>query len=867
MRERRLARWLAALLPPATRHDVFEPAACDLEAARVHAGRRGGSLRLILLFLDCWRLAPAEMLPMFIRDVQHAFRLLRRDLLFTAAVVLTLAIGVGANVSVFAVVNAVLLRPLPYADAERLVMIQHRSTRTGLTKSFIAIGDHVDLRTRQTAFSQFAGYGHGPTVVHGPNEAWDASALAATAELLPALGVRPAEGRAFEQADMHPGAARVAMLGYDFWQRHFGGDPGVVGRIVPIGLTRDPHRIVGIAPPGFAFPIANAADVIVPMRLPADAPAARTSGWTFAVARLAEGVTLEQAGAHLQTLSRQMEAEHPEQNQGSEYFVTPIRDAMVGETRTALVYLLAAVGLVLLIACVNVANLLAARALGRRHEMSVRVALGAGRRQILMQLVAESLALGLVACVAALGFAYWALPALVSLVPASLNLDAPGRIGIDGVVLAFASALSVGTALLFGLFSGLGLRRDATAGTLTASRGSTSGGVARTASAALVVVEIAIAIVLLAGAGLVLRSFAALLAVDPGFRTTGVVTVNLAVPPARYGDAPARAALQRRLFESLRALPGVDAVGSASVVPLTGNHWTAPLARADRPLPAGERPPEVGWQSATAGYFQALDIPLVEGRLFDDVRDGVDAPPVVIISAAARDRYFPGESPVGRRLRTGDGEAEIVGVVGSIRRAALTDEPWADLYFAQSQSPGASMTLFVRGDGNDALPAAIRATLREVEPGMLIRSVTPLAEIAGESVQVTRLVLWLMGLFAVAALALAALGIYAVMSYAVRRRMRELGTRAALGATPASLLRLVLGEGARLTMAGAAVGATGALGVGRALAGIMPDAPAADPLVLAVATSALAAVAMLACYVPARRAARVDPVRTLVQAP
>lgn len=863
MRESRVRRVLASLLPPRLRRDVFEPSACDLDADRARAGRRPPRLALVLLFLDCWRLAPSEVFSMFLNDLRHAFRLLRRDPLFTATIVVTLALGVGANVSVFAVVNAVLLRPLPYADADRLVMLEHRDRRTGLTKAFIAVGDHVDIRARQQAFEAFAGFGSGPTVIHGETDSWEGSALMATAELLPALRVQPFAGRVLNEADMHPTAARVALLGYEFWQQHLGGDPGVVGRSIAIGMARVPHQIVGIAPPGFRFPITAPADVILPLRLPAAPPANRRAGWTFAVARLAPGVSLDEAQAQLAALAANLESEHPEQNQGSEYRLEPLRDAFVGESRTALVQMLAAVGLVLLIACVNVANLLAARSLGRRQEMAVRVALGAGRRQILMQLVAESLALGAISGACALAFAWWAVPALVSLVPASLNLGAARDIGLDGTVLAFAALVSLGTSLVFGLFSGLGLRRDTTAGTLTSTRGTTGGAAARRASAVLVVAEIAIAIVLLTGAGLVLRSFANLLSVDPGFRTDNVLTLSIAAPPARYPDAPARAAFNRRVFDTIRALPGVQAVGTAAVMPLTGNVWSVPFDRADRPVPAGERAPDVGWQAASEGYFTALGIPLLEGRLFSSA-DTADSPDVVIISEAIRDRFFDGQPAVGRRVRLGDGEAEIVGVVGSIRRGSLTDAPWADMYFSQEQSPAASMNLFIRtSDDPMVLVPALRGTLREIDDAMIVRQVRLLDDVAAESVQITRLVLWLLGLFAATALALAAVGIYGVMSYAVRQRMRELGTRAALGATPGSLLRLVMGNGARIAAAGTAIGLAASLLAGRALQSLLFSTAPSDPAVLAGAAGLLAVTAMLACYLPARRASRVDPVQTL----
>ena len=766
--------------------------------------------------------------------------------------------------SVFAVVNAVLLRPLPYGDADRLVMIEHRDARTGLTKAFIAMGDHIDMRARQKAFDVFAGFGSGPTVIHNGQDSWEGAVLMATAELLPALGVQPLAGRALAPSDMHPNAARVAMIGYAFWQRNLGGDPGIVGRAIPIGLGRVPHQIVGIAPQGFRFPMTSNADVIMPLRLPAEAPSSRRNGWTFAVARLADGVTLEQAQAQLGSLSKQMEQEHPEQNIGSEYYAKPLRDAFVGESRTALVQMLGAVGLVLLIACVNVANLLAARSLGRRQEMSVRVALGAGRRQILMQLVAESLALGIVSGVSALAFAYWAVPALVSLVPASLHLGAGRDIGLDGTVLIFAAALSVGTSLVFGLFSGLGLRRDTTAGALMSTRGMSGGAVARRASSALVVAEIAIAIVLLTGAGLVLRSFANLLSVDPGFRSANVLTLNLAAPPARYPDTAARLAFNQRVFDAIRALPGVQAAGSAEVMPLTGNVWSVPFDRADRPVPAGERAPDVGWQAATSGYFTALGIPLIEGRLFSTTQDGPDAPVVVIISEAIRDRFFDGQSAVGRRVRLGDDEAEIVGVVGSIRRGALTDAPWSDMYFSQEQAPDTAMNLFIRTSGDPAaLIPALRAAMREVDPAIVTRAARTLDDVAQESVQVTRLALWLLGLFALTALALAAVGIYGLMSYAIRQRMRELGTRVALGATPGSILRLVLGSGAKIAAIGTGVGLLASFLAGRAIQGLLFSTAPSDPAVLVGASALLGVTAMLACYLPARRASRVDPAQTL----
>jgi predicted permease len=863
MPESPVRRLLAALLPAELRRNVFEPALHDLDLERVRRGHgraRGG---VLLLFLDCWRLAPAEVFSMFLHDLRHAFRLLWRDPGFTITAVLTLTLGVGANVAVFAVVNALLLRPLPYVDADRLVILEHRDRRTGITKEFIAMGDFVDLRARQSSFEAIAAYGTGRNVVYVNNEPLDVSALGATPDLLSTLRVVPYAGRALQAEDGKQGAAPVVMLGYAFWQQQLGGDPTIVGRSIKIGVNPLMRQVVGIAPPGFRFPATAQSDVIFPLTIPAQAPAQRKSGWTFAVGRLKPGVTFEQATTHLNALSRQMEQEHPTQNQGSEYFAVSVRDAMVGDTRSALLLLLAAVGLVLLIACANVANLLAARSLGRRQEMSIRVALGAGRGRLLGQLLAESIALAGVAGTCAVLFARWAIPALVSLMPSSVALAAPDSIRVDAAVLLFAAGISLFATVAFSLFSALGFRRDYTAGTLVSPGRVTTGTAVRRATSTLVAAEIALALVLLTGAGLVLRSFSNLLAVDPGFHTAGVLTANFAVPVDRYREIGARVTLQQRMFAAVARIPGVEAVGVAAVTPLTGNNWTVPFERADRPVPAGQRPPDVGWQSASAGYFRSLRIPLRAGRLFS-AQDDPSAPPVVIISEAIQDQFFKGDTAVGRKAKLGDQEFEIIGVVGNIRRAALTDTPRLDMYFSQAQQPSNASTIFVRTTGDTSqLATELRAALRGVESAMLLRDVRSMDEITRESMQVTRLALSLLVAFAAAAIALAAVGIYGVMSYAVRQRMREMGTRMALGATPGGILWLVLGHGARIAIAGTLVGVAVSFVAGRALQTLLFGTSPNDPKILLAAAALLLVTALAACYFPARRATRVDPVKTL----
>jgi putative ABC transport system permease protein len=439
------------------------------------------------------------------------------------------------------------------------------------------------------------------------------------------------------------------------------------------------------------------------------------------------------------------------------------------------------------------------------------------------------------------------------------------EVGLNLPVALFSVAASVAAALIFGLVACLGFtghQRSA----LAVSRGTTIGGSARRAASMLVVGEIALAGVLLVGAGLTLRSFANLVAVNPGFQIDNVLIAQVALPTARYPTPQARAELYSRAFSALTALPEIDEAGVAAVMPLTGNNWTVPFERADRPLPAGVRPPDVGWQAATAGYFQALGIPLRAGRLFEDRDAASPVAPVIISESIARD-YFPNESPLGHRVKNGDSQLEIVGVVGDIRRAALSDRPRADMYFAFARFADSQSTLFIRTTGDPLLSfPAVRTALRSLEPNIMLRRAQTMEDVAAASTAVTQLAMRLLAGFAAVALTLAAVGIYAVMAYSVRRRMRELGTRVALGASRADIIGLVMREGGVITVAGVIAGlAAGLLGA-RSLSALLYGVPSSDPVALAVAAGLLSVTAMVACYVPARRASRVDPARTLTEA-
>ena len=615
-------------------------------------------------------------------------------------------------------------------------------------------------------------------------------------------------------------------------------------------------------PPGFRFPTMPRTDVILTQALPASAPAARKSGWIYGLGRLRSGATLQSAAAELATIAQQLEREHPDENQGTRYEPVTLRDTLVGDTRRPLILLLAAAGFVLLIACANVANLLLARALGRQQELAIRVALGASRQRLVTHVLAEGLALGLAGGAASVAVAWYASPILTAFIPNAASVPGLEQPAIDAGVLLFAVAAAVVSALIFSAIACVGLLRNDRPAVVGQRRSTMTPG-AKRATSSLVVVEIALAVVLLSGAGLTLISFGNLLAVDPGFSTANVLTVEFALPDGRYDATESRRALYARAFAEIQALPSVESIGAAQVTPLTGNNWTTPLQRVDRPLAAGQRPPEVGWQMATRGYFKALRIPLRSGRLFEP-RDAT-GPAVVVISQSAADRYFAGETAVGHRISLGDMEAEIVGVVGDIRRASLVDDPRADLYFPFDRESIPSATLFIRttGDPETVLPS-VRAAVRRLEPNAAFFGTRTLARIAAESAAATRLASRLLAGFAVIALVLATIGVYGVMSYGVRRRTRELGTRLALGASPGDIMRLVLRQAGVLALVGLAAGMAATLALARTLSSLLFGVPPWDPVALTSAAALLALATLAASYLPARRAARVDPASILV---
>ncbi len=794
----------------------------------------------------------------------HAFRLLYRQPGLAAAVILTLTLGIGANTAVFSVVEAVLLRPLPYPTADRLVMLEHRDERTGLTKPNIAIGDFLDIRARASSLDNVVAYSPDRSVLYGQGDPLPVEVLSTTGGFAEAVGLRPALGRLLTADDSRISSPRVVVLSHELWVNLFNADPDVLGRQIQVGTLQ--REVVGVAEPGFRFPPTSnrRSDIMAAWRMDDAPPASRRNGWPLVVGLVAPGATVEQVSAELQELSVAFEAEFPADNTGTRYRAVPLRQALLGDTRTPLLMMLGAVGIVLLIACANVGNLLLARAMGRRQEMAVRAALGAGRGRLLLQFFAEGLVLTTVAAMCGTLVAFWGVPALVTLIPANVNVPGLEQVGLNLRVLGFTAGLSLLAALAFCLVSVVSIRgseRDALAShtRIVGHRG------ARRVADGLVVAEVAFAVLLLIGAGLVTRTMVNLLERDPGFDPNGVLTMSIALPATpEYQTVEARQAFYAALWPAVQAVPGVTVAGSAAVTPLTGNNWTIPLRRADRPDVAGQKPPDVGWQVASEGYFKALNIPLLDGRLFD-ARDRPGSAPVVIVSSAIAREYFPEGSVVGRRVRVGDAEAEIIGVVGDIRRASLTDEPRADMYLPAEQSPSMGAGLFIRVAGDpSAAAAAVREAVQRLEPRVAFANVSTLDATLQQSIASTRLAVWLLGLFAAVALLLSAVGVYGVMAYGIRQRTRELGTRVALGATQQDLVWMVLRQGMQTAAAGIALGLGATWVASQWIDSLLFGVEPFDPATVVVSVVVIGVAALLACYVPAWRASRVDAARTLL---
>ena len=795
-------------------------------------------------------------------ELRHAFRALRRAPAFTTAAAIVLGLGIGVTTAIAALCYAVLLRPLPYPQPERLVTVwQDLRLQGGPPDEWASPGNVVDWRDPALFSTSAAITGWSASLTHG-GEPELLTGAQVTASYFGTLGARPLYGRDFTADDDVPNAPRVAILSHGLWQRRFGGDPAIVGTSIPIGGA--PHTIVGVLPTGVVPVVLTDAEIFRPLRLNTANPS-RGAIFLRVVARLADGVTLDTARARAEVKARQLETAHPSTNRDARIAIVPLQERIARESRPALLVLLGAVGLVLLIACANVANLALARTISRSRELAVRAALGASGARLALQQLAESAIASGIAGIGGLLLALWLLQALSALAPAAIAL-APDGLGSTARIAAIASVVTIVTALLFGLVPALRSSRPQAdgAGLREGARSTHSAGRARRG---LVIAEVALAAVLLVGAGLLLRSFLALQSFDRGFNPHGLLVGQIVPDPTAYRERPTLASFYDRLQPRLAAIPGVAVASLSSILPFGGDSDFS-FEIEGRTLPSNESQQPVTWYRAiSADHLRAMAIPILRGRGLDQK----DAAPSVVVNETFSRRYWPQGDALGQRLRPGPDAPwfTIVGVARDTYSRGPTERPVAELFVSYTHIPERGMWMVLRptvGPGVDpdaaaaALAPALRAALREIDPSMPISSLATLAELMGEDIARPRGLAAVTGLFAGLALLLSAAGVYAVLAYSVAQRTAEIGVRLALGAQISDIFRLVLGEALRLGALGVVVGMAAALVAGRALQAVLFNVSAVDPIAIG-STAALLGVALLAAgYLPARRAARVDPV-------
>jgi putative ABC transport system permease protein len=800
----------------------------------------------------------------FLGDLRYAIRSLGKSRGLTAVAVLVLAIGVGANTALFSAVDAALLEALPYPGADRLVSVYTTARSDPSERLGISPADYLDWRARSASFEALAAYRGWNFSLGGSDGAERVEGAVVAAGLFPLLGVAPERGRAFAASEEGSGE-RAAVLSHGLWTRRFGGDPGVVGRSVR--LNGEPFVVRGIMPDAFRFP-AGAELWVLPRRRVPESPLdpagekseERGHGYLDVVGRLRPGVSLAAARAEMDAVARRIERENPSTNMDSGVRLTPLREDLVGAARPTLLVLLAAVGLVLLVACGNVGALLAARATSREAEIAVRVSLGATPRRLVRQLLTESAVLGLAGGALGMVVAVWGVGPLATLVPA--GLPSPAEVGASAPVLAFTLVLSLATSLLFGLLPAFQSSRVAPATRLREGARSTRTAWSRGAGGFLVAGEIALSALLATGAVLLLRSYARLQDVDPGFDARGVLTAQLALPAATYGEPDKRAAFVADVLERARALPGVEAAGAVSRLPLRPGNSSRTL-QLEGESPA--RTADADFRVATPGYFTAMKIPLLAGRDFDEA-DRAGRPGVAVVNRALAGLAWPGRDPLGRRISIPDegGELEVVGVVGDVRHAALAEEPNPEVYVAFAQDPWPFFTFTLRSaTGAAGLAPALRDLVHDADPDQALSQVRTLPGVVEDSLARRRLAARVLGLFAGVALLLAALGVYGILSYSVSRRSREIGVRMALGARRADVFGLVLRQGLLLTVAGLGAGLLLALALTRVLASQLYGLSARDPVTYIAVGALLVSAGVAAASVPARRLASADPLTVL----
>jgi putative ABC transport system permease protein len=794
------------------------------------------------------------------RDTRYGMRMLLKKPGFTLTAVITLALGIGATSTIFSFVNGILLRPLPYQDSERLVLVYETAPKRGLASMGISPLNFLDWREQNRVFTSVAahhsdGYslseGGEPERLSGQNISYN------TFEI---LGVAPILGRTFTAEEDRPGNDMVVILSHGLWKRRFGAKPEIIGR--KIALNNRQRTVIGVMPPGFKFP--EVADLWVPLAIDTSDWSRHSHGWD-AIARLKPGVTFEQAQSDMTAVARRLEEQYPVTNEGMGVILIPLREDLAGDYRKALLILMGVVGLVLLIACVNVANLLLARASSRAKEVAIRTALGAGRWRVFRQLLTESLLLGLMGGALGCGLAVWGLDLLLAAIP--IDLPFWMRFDLDGRVLGFTAGVTLLTGVIFGAAPALQASKVDLNDALKEGGRNASGAGSHRMLRTLVVAEVALSLILLIGAGLMMRSFMRLQGANPGLNPENLLTLRVDLPEAKYDTPDKPREFFKQLLERVSALPGVQAAGATWRLPLAGGGRRTSLMVEGFPvLPVGQGP-SINYCVSAPNYFRAMGIPILMGRDFTDA-DTRDSMKVTIIDERVAREYWPNDSPLGKRVRFGAPEDNrpwhtIVGVVGAVKHESLNLTERRAVYLPHAQDSMGDMTLTVRAENPEKLAPAIRGQVKAMDPDQPITNMRTMTEIISRSVWQPRLYTILFGVFAAVAVALASIGVYGVMAYSVSERTREIGIRVALGAQRRDVLKLVVAQGMKLALIGTGIGLGAALALTRLMQSLLFEVSATDPLTFAGLAALLSIVTLLACYIPARRAMEVDPMIAL----
>ena len=800
-----------------------------------------------------------------LQDLRYATRTLVKKPGFVLVAVVTLALGIGGSTAIFTVVNSALLRGLPYRSSNELYHLWERTPQKEFNRREFSYPDYQDYQ-QNSVFTGLAGYTGGGAILSGSGEPESVPAARASANFFSVLGVDPIVGRTFQDGEDKPGGPKVTVLTYGLWQRKFGGDPNAVGK--QLTINGESYTVIGVLPQTFQFAL-RPADLWLPYQPTPNQLSRRFMHGTNLIGRLKPGVSANQAQSELSVIASRIEQQFKDSHAGTVATLVPLQEEVVGNVRPILFVLLAAVGFVLLIACANVASLLLTRSLARQKEVAVRSALGASRWRVIRQLLTESLLLSIVGGAAGLLIAYWGTPALVAVLPQSQLNAMPflKSVQIDRSILLFSFGLSLLTGLIFGLAPALHSSSLDLNEVLKEGGRNTSAGVGYRLRSAMVISEIALAVVLLIGAGLMMKSLFRLLQTNVGFKTENLLTMTIVLPATKYTEDSQCIAFNDQLKERVQSLPGVANTGTVNILPLNGGNTTRFIVEGD-PVPPPGQEVEANIRTVNDTYFQTLGVPLLAGRMFDE-SDKTGSQDVVIIGKSVADKVFPGRDPVGRKIKYTALDSEallIVGVVGDVKITGLDQAIKPVLYYPFRQSASIFANLVVRTKGDPTvLASAVRSEVRNIEPGAAILNVNSMDEMISQTPAsfMRRFPALLISIFAAVALLLASIGIYGVVSYSVSQQTHFIGIRMALGASPADILKMVMKQGVVLALLGVGIGVTAAFGLMRLLRDLLFEVKTTDVSTFVFVSAVLFVVALLACFLPARRATKVDPLVAL----